>query len=67
MGTGALERGEQALLSSVLPCSVTILMFNSSRRSLVLVKQFRPGETSWVGRSWEGELQCAFRPLILSI
>lgn len=33
-------------------CSVTILMFNSSQRSLVLVKQFRPGETSWVDRNW---------------
>lgn len=38
------------MLSSVPPTplppvpSVTILLFNSSRRSLVLVKQFRPGE-----------------------
>lgn len=33
------------MLSSVpCSCSVTILLFNSSQRSLVLVKQFRPGE-----------------------
>lgn len=30
--------------------SVTILLFNSSRRSLVLVKQFRPGEGGPVRR-----------------
>ncbi|XP_036061232.1 uridine diphosphate glucose pyrophosphatase NUDT14 isoform X1 [Onychomys torridus] len=30
------------LPSFIPPCSVTILMFNSSQRSLVLVKQFRP-------------------------
>lgn len=41
-----------SLLSLFPPCSVTILMFNSSQRSLVLVKQFRPGEASWVDRNW---------------
>lgn len=47
------------MLSSVPPApSVTILMFNSSRRSLVLVKQFRPGE---VGVGEAGRL--TFSPL----
>lgn len=38
-------------------------MFNSSRRSLVLVKQFRPGETSWLGRGWEGGITLCFQAL----
>ncbi|ELK37514.1 Protein jagged-2 [Myotis davidii] len=33
--------------------SVTILLFNSSRRSLVLVKQFRPGEGGPVRCRWK--------------
>lgn len=39
-------RGASVLSSPPAPLarSVTILLFNSSRRSLVLVKQFRPGE-----------------------
>lgn len=51
---GNQSSGERGVcLLSVFPlCSVTILMFNSSQRSLVLVKQFRPGETSWVDRNW---------------
>uniref|UniRef100_A0A8C9QF50 Uncharacterized protein n=1 Tax=Spermophilus dauricus TaxID=99837 RepID=A0A8C9QF50_SPEDA len=36
--------------------SVTILLFNSSQRSLVLVKQFRPGEASWLGGGEDGSV-----------
>ncbi|XP_038192983.1 uridine diphosphate glucose pyrophosphatase NUDT14 isoform X2 [Arvicola amphibius] len=39
--------------------SVTILMFNSSRRSLVLVKQFRPGSLAAVNGDQPQELQPA--------
>lgn len=54
MGTRALGRGLCVFTECVSPHSVTILMFNSSRRSLVLVKQFRPGESSWAdkNRGW---------------
>lgn len=52
MGTGPCGEGCVSLLSLFPLYSVTILMFNSSQRSLVLVKQFRPGETSWVDRNW---------------
>lgn len=45
------------------PYSVTILMFNSSQRSLVLVKQFRPGETSWVDRDWGWGIVVCFQAL----
>lgn len=27
----------------------------------MLVKQFRPGETSWLGRSWEGGITVCFQ------
>lgn len=47
----------------VSPHSVTILMFNSSQRSLVLVKQFRPGESSWVDRNWGRGIVACFQAL----
>lgn len=40
-------------------------MFNSSQRSLVLVKQFRPGESSWVDRSWGWGIVVCFQALDL--
>ncbi|XP_048193180.1 uridine diphosphate glucose pyrophosphatase NUDT14, partial [Perognathus longimembris pacificus] len=43
-GEGRAGQGPRVGSASVLspPCSVTLLLFNTSRRSLVLVKQFRP-------------------------
>lgn len=29
----------------------------------MLVKQFRPGETSWLGRVWEGGITLCFQAL----
>lgn len=68
-GSQPPRRGEgearALLLCSALstPRSVAILMFNSSQQSLVLVKQFRPGEAPQSGLWGDGGYGVALGPL----